>query len=146
MVTAPQTNLWLQDRAAGAAARRGLTAVKALRGAGVTVAAGPDNIRDPFNPLGRPDPLETAALLAAAAQLPPEQALTAVTDAAWTTIGQLAPAVQPGAPAALVAVAAADEADAIAGATSKRIVIRGPRVVARSGVTRDYNLPTRTNH
>ena len=39
------------------------------------VAAGADNIRDPFNPLGRTDPLETASLLAAAAHLTPAQAL-----------------------------------------------------------------------
>jgi cytosine deaminase len=142
VVTAPQTSLWLQDRAAGAAAHRGLTAVKPLRAAQVTVAAGADNIRDPFNPLGRADPLETAALLAAAAQLPPEEALTAVTDAAWTVLSRLAPAVQPGAPAAFVAVAAADEADAVAGAPPDRIAIRGARVVARTGVTRDYDLPS----
>jgi cytosine/creatinine deaminase len=146
VVTAPQTNLWLQDRAAGATAHRGLTAVKALRAARVTVAAGADNIRDAFNPLGRADPLETAALLAAAAQLPPEEALTAVTDAAWATLGQLAPAVQSGAPAAFVAVAAPDESAAVAGAPPDRIVIRGPRVVARTGVIRDYNLPIRTDH
>jgi len=146
VVAAPQTNLWLQDRAAGAAARRGLTAVAVLREAGVTVAAGADNIRDPFNPLGRPDPLETAALLAAAAQLPPEQALIAVTDAAWTTLGRLAPAVRAGAPAAFVAVAAASTADAVAGAPPDRIAIRGTRVVARTGVTRDYDLPIRTDH
>ncbi len=63
--------------------RRGLTAVAALRDAGVPVAAGADNIRDPFNPLGRTDPLETASLLAAAAHLTPAQALAAVTADAW---------------------------------------------------------------
>ncbi|HEY2281602.1 MAG TPA: amidohydrolase family protein [Streptosporangiaceae bacterium] len=145
VVTAPQTNLWLQDRDAGAAARRGLTAVAVLRAAGVTVAAGADNIRDPFNPLGRPDPLETAALLAAAAQLPPTQALTAVTGAAWAVLGRPGPRIQPGAPAAMVAVAAADEADAVAGAPPDRFVIRGSRVVARTGLTRDYDLSAITN-
>jgi cytosine deaminase len=145
VVTAPQTNLWLQDRDAGAAARRGLAAVAVLRAAGVTVAAGADNIRDPFNPLGRADPLETAALLAAAAQLPPTQALAAVTDAAWAVLGRPVPRIEPGAPAALVAVAAADEADAVAGAPPDRIVIRGPRVVARTGMIRHYDLPAITD-
>lgn len=145
VVTAPPTNLWLQDRDAGSAARRGLTAVATLRAAGVTVAAGADNIRDPFNPLGRPDPLETAALLTAAAQLPPAQALAAVTDAAWAVLGRPGPGIQPGAPAALVAVAAADAADAVAAAPPDRIVIRGSRVVVRTAMTRNYDLPAITD-
>ena len=47
---------------------RALTAVKALRAAGVNVAAGADNLQDPFNPVGRGDPLETAGLMVMAAQ------------------------------------------------------------------------------
>src|SRR5690606_29576284 len=74
VVTLPQSNLYLQGRpGAGAAARgagagpaRGLTALDALAEAGVTVAAGADNIADPFNPMGRADPLETASLLVTA--------------------------------------------------------------------------------
>ena len=42
---------------------RGLTAVRALLDAGVVVAAGADNLQDPFNPLGRACPFETAALM-----------------------------------------------------------------------------------
>jgi cytosine/creatinine deaminase len=157
VVTLPQTNLWLQgramaggpadatgDRAAGdgvaSPATRGLTPVAVLLAAGVTVAAGADNIRDPFNPLSRADPLETAALLAAAAHLTPAQALTAVTAGAWAVLGRPAPAFRPGAPARFVAVAALDADDAVAAAPPDRIVIRGSRVVARTHAVHEYHL------
>lgn len=136
VVTLPQTNLWLQDT--GPVPGRGLTAVADLRAAGVPVAAGADNIRDPFNPLGRPDPLETASLLAAAAHLVPAEALTAVTTDAWAVLGRPAPAILPGAPARLVAVAALDADDAVAGAAPDRIVIRGSKVVARTRAEHQY--------
>jgi cytosine deaminase len=138
VVALPQTNLWLQGRDDRPAQGRGLTAVAALRDVGVPVAAGADNIRDPFNPLGRTDPLETASLLAAAAHLTPAQALTAVTTDAWTVLGRLAPAIRAGAPARFVAVAAADAGDAVAAAPPGRIVIRGDRVVARTSATREF--------
>jgi cytosine/creatinine deaminase len=141
VVTLPQTNLWLQDRdrsGSAAPAVRGLTPVRVLRAAGVTVAAGADNLRDAFNPLGRADPLETASLLAAAAHLPLDQALAAVTADAWTAMGRPAPALRAGSPAAFVAVAAADAGDAVAGPPPDRIVIRGDRVVARTRTQREY--------
>jgi cytosine deaminase len=138
VVTLPQTNLWLQGRYDMPAPCRGLTAVAALRDAGVPVAAGADNIRDPFNPLGRTDPLETASLLAAAAHLRPAQALAAVTGDAWTVLGRPAPAIQVGAPARFVAVAAADADDAVAAPPPDRIVIRGSRLVARTSTTREF--------
>jgi cytosine deaminase len=143
VVTLPQTNLWLQGRDARPAARRGLTAVAELRAVGVTVAAGADNIRDPFNPLGRADPLETASLLAAAAHLPPSQALAAVSTDGWTALGRPPVALRPGSPAIFVAVAAADASDAVAGSPPDRIVIRGHRIVARTRAAQEY--PTATD-
>lgn len=143
VVTLPQTNLWLQDRDSAGPAIRGLTPVRVLRAAGVPVAAGADNLRDAFNPLGRADPLETASLLAAAAHLPLDQALAAVSADAWTTMGRPAPALRAGSPAAFVAVAAADAGDAVAGPPPDRVVIRGDRVVARTRTQREYPAPDR---
>ena len=54
---------------------RGLTAVAALREAGVNVAAGADNLQDPFNPVGRACPFETAGLMIMAAHLTPARGL-----------------------------------------------------------------------
>ena len=53
VVALPATNLFLQGRDHQQAMPRGLTAVRALLEAGVVVAAGADNLQDPFNPLGR---------------------------------------------------------------------------------------------
>jgi cytosine/creatinine deaminase len=138
VVTLPQTNLWLQDWGSAAPTIRGLTPVRLLRAAKVPVAAGADNLRDAFNPLGRADPLETASLLAAAAHLPPEQALAAVSADAWAVMGRPTPAPRVGSPAAFVAVAAVDAADAVAGPPPDRIVIRGDRVVARTRTHVEY--------
>ena len=55
VVTLPQTNLYLQARGWTTAPPRGLTAVHPLLAAGVTVAAGADNLQDPFNLVGRGD-------------------------------------------------------------------------------------------
>jgi cytosine/creatinine deaminase len=148
VVTLPQTNLWLQDWGGASPTVRGLTPVRLLRAAKVLVAAGADNLRDAFNPLGRTDPLETASLLAAAAHLPLDQALAAVTADAWTVMGRPAPALRAGSPAAFVAVAAADAGDAVAAPPPDRVVIRGRQVVARTRTQVEYApLPkTGENH
>ena len=62
----------------------------ALRDAGVNVAAGADNLQDPFNPVGRGDPLETAGLMIMTTHVLPDDALHMVTGAARTAMG-LAP-------------------------------------------------------
>jgi cytosine deaminase len=134
VVALPQTNLYLQGRALGSAAPRGLTAVRTLLDAGVTVAAGSDNVADPFNPMGRADPLEIASLLVTAAHLTPEEALQAVSNAARRALGAAAVHLQAGSPADLVAIRATDVADAIGRADLDRIVIAGGAVVARTTV------------
>jgi cytosine deaminase len=87
VVVLPHTNLYLQGRDHQAAMPRGLTAVKALRDAGVVVAAGADNLQDPFNPVGRGDPLETASLMMMAAHLLPGEALASVSTDARAVMG-----------------------------------------------------------
>ncbi|MBO2455759.1 amidohydrolase family protein [Actinomadura barringtoniae] len=137
VVTLPQTNLYLQGRAEPTRTPRGLTAVTPLRDAGVTVAGGGDNWRDPFNPLGRIDPFETAALLVAAAHLPVADAWTAVTAHARIALGLPPVALLPGSPADLLAIRASGLDEAVAGASQDRIVLRGGRVVARTSVVHD---------
>ena len=72
VVALPHTNLFLQGRN-WAPMPRGLTAVAALRSAGVNVAAGADNLQDPFNPLGRACPFETAGLMVMTCHLSPSR-------------------------------------------------------------------------
>ena len=87
VITLPQTNLYLQGRSHPVATPRGLTALRPLLDAGVTVAAGGDNLQDPFNLVGRGDPLEAASLLVAAGHLLPEEALAAVSGSARAAMG-----------------------------------------------------------
>jgi cytosine/creatinine deaminase len=140
VVTLPQTNLFLQGRGEGSLARRGLTAVRALMNAGVTVGAGGDNLQDPFNPMGRADPLETASLLVVAGHLLPPEAFEAVTTLSRRLLGLPPVAVEVGTPGDLVAVRAETVRGALAGADSERVVLRAGRVVARTTVNTDTAL------
>jgi cytosine/creatinine deaminase len=145
VVCNPQTNLFLQARGQRSRQVRGLTALRALLDAGVTVAAGGDNLRDPFNVVGRADPLETASLLVTAGHLTPEEAYGAVSVGARAAMGLAEVRVEAGFPAELLAVRASSLGQAIAGGTS-RVVIHHGRVVSRTTVTRDYPDVNRTVH
>jgi cytosine deaminase len=135
VVTLPQTNLYLQARDRPVSPPRGLTAIRALRDAGVTVAAGADNVRDPFNAVGRSDALETAALLVMAAHLSPEDAWHAVSTAARAAIGARATELRPGEPAELLALRGSSLTDALARASDERVVVHRGRVVASTALT-----------
>jgi cytosine/creatinine deaminase len=130
VVTLPQTNLYLQSRGHRTGIPRGLTALAPLHAAGAIVAAGGDNLHDPFNIMGRGDPLEAASLLVTAGHLSPEVALDAVSTVARRVLG-LAPAgVAVGARADLVAIPARSVREAIGFAPGGRIVVRAGRVVS----------------
>ena len=140
VVCLPQTNLYLQGRGHSAAPPRGLTAVHALRAAGVRVAAGGDNLQDPFNCLGRADPLETAALLVIAGHDQPELAYASVSTVARNVLGLPDVQVRAGDRAELLAVRGGSVRQAIADASSDRVVIHAGRVVARSATTRVVSM------
>jgi cytosine deaminase len=134
VVSLPQTNLYLQARGDACAPARGITAVRALLDAGCVVAGGGDNVRDPFNCVGRSDALETAALLVAAAHLLPDEAYRLVSAGARAAMGLPEVVLAEGAPAELLAVRGASLADAIARASEHRFVIHAGRCVARTEV------------
>ncbi len=141
VVALPQTNLFLQGRDHPVATPRGLTAIGSLRAAGVTVAAGGDNLRDPFNPVGRGDALQVAALMVTCGHLSPAEALDSVSTAPRTALGLPPVQIAPGAPAHLVAVPAEDALDAIGAASAQRTVWRSGRVVARTAVHSEIAAP-----
>jgi cytosine deaminase len=118
VVVLPQTNLFLQGRGHQSRMPRALTAVRALQAAGVNVAAGADNLQDPFNPVGRADALETASLMVMAAHLQPDDALACVTSNPRRAMGLPVDGDR-------VAIAARSVREAIAMAPGQRIVIRG---------------------
>lgn len=134
VVALPQTNLYLQGREHPVATPRGLTAVRPLLAAGATVAAGGDNLRDPFHPVGRGDALEVATLMVTSGHLEPSAALEAVTAAPRAALGLTPVGLSAGAPADLVALPAVDALDALGAAPVARTVWRAGRVVARTVV------------
>jgi cytosine/creatinine deaminase len=140
VVSLPQTNLYLQARGQHTSPTRGITAVQALLDAGVVVAGGGDNIQDPFNPMGRADPLETASLLVTAGHLSPQRALEAVTRGARMALGLPPHGLAEGQPADLVLVAGRDPVGAIGAGSPQRTVFRDGRIVSVTTVHTDYYL------
>jgi len=136
IVPLPQTNLFLQGRDHPVATPRGLTAIGALRSAGVLIAAGGDNVQDPFNLVGRSDPLETAALLVMAGHVLPDEAYDMVSNNVRRVMGLAPVRFEPGAPADFVAIDAVSIREAIADATADRKVFRAGTLVAESAVAR----------
>lgn len=142
IVTLPQTNLYLQGRDHPRAMPRALTAIRPLRAAGVTVAAGGDNLRDPFHPVGRGDALEVAALMVTAGHLDHRDAIGSVTDAPRRVLGLPSVSLTPGAPADLVAIPAGDALEALGAAGAQRTVWKAGRIVARTTVHSEITEPS----
>ena len=130
VITLPQTNLFLQGRDDPVATPRGLTAVEALTDAGAVVAAGADNVQDPFNLVGRSDPLETAALMVMAGHRLPDDAYGMVSNTARQVMGLAPVNFEPGDPADMVAIDAPSVRGAVADAPMSRRVYRRGRLVA----------------
>ena len=131
VISCPGTNLHLQAQAERTAKPRGITALRALLDAGVTVAGGGDNVQDFFHPLGCGDPLQTAALLVLGGQLDIPTAYRLVSDGARTAMGV------PAGEDDQLAVRAGSLQEALATATEERLVFRGGQLLRRTNVTRD---------
>lgn len=140
VVVNPMTNLAIHARDMPTATPRGIAPVDRLRAAGIPVAAGADNVRDPFNPLGRSDALETAMLAVVAGHLSPEDAIGLVTDDARAVLGLPPAGPRPGARADLLAVRGTSVPDVIANAPADRVVIHDGVLVSRS-VTQTWMAP-----
>jgi cytosine deaminase len=83
------------------------------------VAAGADNLQDPFNPVGRGDALETAGLMITVGHLLPEEAMATVTTEARHVLG-----LPTTGEIDRVAIKAGSIREAIAFAPPHRVVIR----------------------
>ena len=130
VITLPQTNLFLQGRDDPVGTPRGLTAINALLDAGAVVAAGADNVQDPFNLVGRSDALETATLMVMAGHRMPADAYDMVSNTARRVMGLAPVNFEPGDPADLVAIDAPSLRGAVADAPMSRRVYRRGRLVA----------------
>lgn len=119
VVTLPSTNLYLQGRRDRGLIRRGTTRIRELLANGVQVVAGSDNLRDPFNPFGNANPVETAWLLAHLAHMGGldelQQAFDMVTDRAAAVLGLREWDLAPGTPADLLILPVRNPAAALTG-------------------------------
>jgi len=131
VVALPSSNLFLQGRDHPSATPRGITAVRALLDAGVNVAAGWDNLQDPFNPMGRGDCLETAAMMVMAAHALPHEAYHSIANATRRACGLADAGPFVGGIADLLLIRAGNEREAMATASPDRVVVRAGAVLSR---------------
>jgi cytosine/creatinine deaminase len=141
IITLPITNLYLQGWEQPVATPRGLTAIAALLDAGVRVGAGAENVRDPFNPVGRSDALETASLLVTAGHLTFNQASDLIGNGARDVMDLPLAGPTVGARAELLAVRGDSLGDVIASASAERYVIHNGALVSHTTVTRHIAAP-----
>lgn len=121
----PQTNLFLQERGISTNPARAITPILKLQQAGVIVAAGADNLQDPFNLVGRGDPLEIGSLLMVSAHVSSATAVQMVSSHAHHVVHGLASCLAVGEPATFVAALAANLRESIAMGPPDRIVVYG---------------------
>ena len=135
IIALPITNLYLQGWQHPVSKPRGLTAARALLDRNVRLAAGGDNVRDPFNPVGRSDALEIASLMITAGHLTLHEAFHLVSTGARDVM-RLSPAgARVGAQADFLAVRGANLADVVATAPAERFVVHKGRLVSYSETT-----------
>lgn len=125
VVALPQTNLFLQARDIHSLAPRGITPSTLLRQAGVVVAAGADNLQDPFNLVGRADPLEIANLMMVAAHETAEQAFKMVTSHSHVAVHGTTSSLHVGDTANFIGIRATNLREAIAMGPPDRTVVYG---------------------
>ncbi len=137
LVCNPMVNLHLQGRFDGYPKRRGLTQVKEMSAAGVTVAFGHDDVMDPWFPLGTGNPLQVAHTGALAAQMTsPAQiaecfAMVTERAAAVLSLGDRY-GIAVGRPASFMVLPAADPFDAVRRQVRPWYVVSHGRVVAET--------------
>jgi cytosine deaminase len=111
--------------------------VKALRAAGVQVFAGSDNIRDAWWPYGNGDMMERAMMIGYRQGLFTDEDLSVAYELATSEAAAVlhvpSYALEPGAPANLVAYDATAVAEAVVTHRPRRLVVHGGRVIARDG-------------
>jgi cytosine deaminase len=132
----PLINITLQGRHDTYPKRRGMTRVKELLAAGITVAFGHDCVMDPWYPLGSHDMLEVASMGLHVAQMTGVTEMRACYEAVTTAPAKVMHlekyGLAPGCNADLVILAAADPIEAIRLRAQRLFVIRRGCILAQS--------------
>ena len=125
----PQTNLFLQERGVSTNPARAITPIHRLQLAGVVVSAGADNLQDPFNLVGRGDPLEIATLLMISAHSTAHHAIQMVSSNAHKAVHGVTKSLAIGDSADFTAIPATNLRESIAMGPPDRIVVYGGVVI-----------------
>ncbi len=138
IITLPSCNMYLMGRNDHQPVRRGVTRVREFLEAGVNVAYGSDNIRDPFRPFGRGDMLEEGLFTAQVIQYGTAKKLAQVLYMGTYAAARAAQldhyGLEPGCHADLVLLDAATPREALVTQCARTLVMKGGTVTARNGV------------
>ncbi|PWE33266.1 cytosine deaminase [Maritimibacter sp. 55A14] len=136
VVPNPLINIMIQGRHDSYPRRRGMTRVRELRDAGLTVAFGSDCVMDPWYSLGSADMLEVAAMGLHVGQLSSRAdmawCLDAVTANPAAVMGLEGYGIAPGCNADMVILQARDAIEAIRLKATRLKVIRRGRLIAET--------------
>ncbi len=136
LVSLPACNLYLQDRQGPEKSPvwRGLMSFKEARTAGIAVALGSDNTRDPFHPFGDLDMLDTFRLGVRALQLddPVSRWLDTVTSGAARIAGHTLPEIAEGHRANFIVFEGRSFEEVLARSEADRIVVAHGTVLRTS--------------
>ncbi|AGY58784.1 amidohydrolase family protein [Gloeobacter kilaueensis] len=136
VVANPLINITLQGRHDTYPKRRGVTRIRELQEAGLTVALGHDCVQDPWYPLGSHDLLEVAHMAVHVAQMTGIAQMgamfEAITTAAARVLGLEHYGLTPGCWADMVILQARDPIEAIRLRPARLFVIRRGQVIART--------------
>lgn len=143
-ITNPVTNLMLQGRLDKQPIRRGITRVKELQAAGITVSFGQDCVKDTFYPYGSGDMLQVANITAHAAQMSLPHEIEKVYDMITYDAAKILRlkdyGLAEGCRANLVVINARDARDAIRLEPERLYVIREGKVVAQTTVNAQFSF------
>ena len=144
MITNPVTNLVLQGRNDKQPIRRGITRVKELLAAGVTVSFGQDCVKDTFYPFGSADMLQVALVTAHAAQMTLPHEIEKVFDMITCDAAKILRlenyGLEEGKDADIVILDALTINDAIRLQPSRLYVIKGGKVIAKNEYKRELTI------
>lgn len=142
VVALPASNLYAHGREDDIGSRRGVTRIRELQAAGVQVAVGPDNIRDPFNPYLNADLLTNSIVTAITCHMVTTEDFTTVvefhTDAAAKIMQLPHYGLQSGCYADLVVLGACSVPDLLDGNREPLLVFKRGHVVAHNQVIRTF--------
>ena len=144
MITNPVTNLVLQGRNDKQPIRRGITRVKELLAAGVTVSFGQDCVKDTFYPFGSADMLQVALVTAHAAQMTLPNEIEKVFDMITGDAAKILRldnyGLEEGKNADIVILDAFTINDAIRLQPARLYVIKSGKVIAKSQYNQTLNI------